>query len=65
MGVCNDDSKLVITTEPKIIPSDLSKKIDNSLKHKNDSIIKHNRFLAKQRIKNEISQLLSKCKHNS
>ena len=38
------DKRLAITTEPKVIHFDLSKDIDNNLKHEIDSIIKHNEF---------------------
>ena len=51
---------VVITTVPKTIHFDLFKDIAKNLKHKIDSIIKHNEFLAKHTIKNEIIQLLFK-----
>ena len=42
MEVCVREKKLVITAGPKIIHFDLSKDVDNNLKHEIDSIIKHN-----------------------
>ena len=63
MEVIINDNKLVITTEPKTVHFDLSKKIDSSLKHGIDFTIKHNEFLAEDTMKKEIGQLLSKYKH--
>ena len=63
MGVHIDSNKLVIITEPKAIHFDLSKDVDNNLKHEIDFIIKHNELLAEHAIKNWINQLLSKYKH--
>ena len=37
---------LVIKTEPKVTQFDLPKYVNNSLKHKNYFIIKHNEFVA-------------------
>ena len=48
-----DVNKLAIIAEPRTIPFDLSKDVDNNFKHETDSIIKHNIFM----------QLLSKYKH--
>ena len=45
---------VVITTVPKTIHFDLFKDIVKNLKHEIDSTIKHNEFLAKHTIKNEI-----------
>ena len=53
MGVYIDVNKLVIIAEPRNIPFDLPKDVDNNLKNETDSIIKHNIFM----------QLLSKYKH--
>ena len=39
--------------------------MDNNLKYEIDSIIKHNEFLAEHTIKNEISRLLFKYKHEN
>ena len=63
MGVCIDDNKLVIITEPKTIRFNLAKKVDSSLKHETDHAIKCNGSLAKHTIKKEISQFLSKFKN--
>ena len=52
MGVYIDDNQIVIITEPKAICFSLRKKVDNSLNHKIGHFIKHNGFLAEQRIKN-------------
>ena len=54
MGVYINDNKFVIT-ETKTILCNLTKKVDNSLKHENNFIIKHNRFLDEHRTENEIS----------
>ena len=55
MEVYIDDKKFVITAEPKIFRFNLTNKVDNSLKHKINSVIKHNEFLTVHKIKNEIS----------
>ena len=60
MGVHAEDDKLVITTEPKTSYFDLPKDVDNNLKHKIDSVIKHNELLVEHTIKNEIRKLFSK-----
>ena len=54
MEVYIDGNKLVLFIEPKIICFNLTKKVDNSLKHEIDCLIKHNEFFAEHRIKNEI-----------
>ena len=48
------DNKLVITTEPKTIHFDLSKDVDNNLKHEINFIIKNNKFAAEYTIKTEM-----------
>ena len=53
-------NKLVIITEPKTIQV-----VNSNLKYEIDYIIRHNGFLAKHTIKNEIGQLLSKYKHGN
>ena len=53
MGVHIDVNKLGIIAEPRTMPFDLSKDVDNNFKHETDSIIKHNIFM----------QLLSKYNH--
>ena len=59
------DNKFVMITELKTIHIDLSKDIDNNLKHEFDFIIKHNALLAEHAVKNEIRQLFSKYKHGN
>ena len=51
MGVHIRDSKLVRRKEPKTNSFDLSKNVDNDLRHEIDLIIKHNELLAVHRIK--------------
>ena len=58
-----DDKKLVIINKPTTIRFELSKNVDQNLKHEIDSIIKHNELLAELKIKNMISPLLPKHKH--
>ena len=48
---------------PKTIYFDLPKTVDNKLKQKIGFKINHNRFLVGHTLKNEISQFLSKNKH--
>ena len=48
------DNKLVITTDLQKICFDLSKDADNSLEHEIYSIIKHDKLLAEDTIKNEV-----------
>ena len=63
MGVFIGDNKLKITETINFhFYFDLPKDVD---KHKIDHIIKHNGYLAEQRIKNEIDQQLCKYKHGS
>ena len=50
-----DNNRLVIIPKPKPICFNFTDKVNNSLKHEIDSIIRQNKFLAKQRIQNEIS----------
>ena len=59
------DNKLVIIAQPKSINFNLSKYVDSYLKYKKDFFIKHNECLAERARRNEISQLLIKCKHES
>ena len=51
MGVHIRDKKLVITTRQKTFHFDLPKDIDNNLKYKIETIIKHYEFLAEYKIK--------------
>ena len=64
MGVHIRDSKLVRRKEPKTNSFDLSKNVDNDLRHEIDLIIKHNELLAVHRIKTKLL-LFSKCKHGN
>ena len=59
-----EHNKLVIT-ERKTFHFDLPKDVDRNFRHEIDSIVKQNGFLAEQRIKNEIEQLLYKYKHGN
>ena len=59
------EKKLVVTTGRKTFHFDLPKDLDKDLKHEIDSIIKSNKLLAEQTIKNKISQLLSKYKNRN
>ena len=52
-------------TEPKFIYIDLPKDVDNNLKHEIDFVREHNECLAEHIIKNKISPLLLKYKHES
>ena len=63
MGPYIDDNKLVIT-RPKTFNFYfyLAGNVDKNLRHEIDFIIKQNGFLAEQKIKNEIDQLLYKYK---
>ena len=61
MGVHIGDNQLVITAEPKTIHFDLSKDVDNNLKHEIDFIIEHNEILSeelllKYRYRNDINE---------
>ena len=59
------DNKLVIATELKTFHFDLPKDAGINFKHEIYPIIKHNEFLAKYTVKNEIGQFLSKYKHEN
>ena len=50
--VINKDNKLVVIAKPKIIHFNLPKDFRNNLKNEIDFIIKHNKYLAGQTIKN-------------
>ena len=65
MGVYICGSKLLIIIEPKTMRFDLATELNKKLKHEIEFIIKDNEMLLKQRIKNGISQLLSKHKHGN
>ena len=65
MRVYIDDNELVIMIEPKPIRVNLTKVVDNNLKHDIDLIMKRKGFLAVPVIKKYIKQLLSKYKHGS
>ena len=55
MGMYINDNKLVTIIVPKTICFDLSKKIDNSLKHEINFIVKRSEFLGEHKIKSEIA----------
>ena len=56
---------MVVIREPQnfYFNFDWPKKVDENLKHEMKFIIKSNGVLAENRIKKEIEQLLSRCKH--
>ena len=56
--------KVAIITVPETFNFDLPIKVENTLKHKNHYVKKHDGFLAKI-TKNEITQLLFKYKHRN
>ena len=62
--MCIEDNMLV-KREPKTFHFnfDLPKNVDKNLKHEIEFIIKRNESSAECKIKNEIEQLLVKCKH--
>ena len=63
MGPYIDDNKLVITRAKTFnFHFHLAGNVDKNLRHEIDFIIKQNGFLAEQKIKSEIDQLLYKCK---
>lgn len=65
MGEHINDNKLVIIEEPKNIRLNLTKKVDNNLKHETKYIKKHNEFFYCQSMESVISQLLWKYKHGN
>ena len=65
MGTHIVDNKLVMSTEPKSFRFDLPKIADNKFNQEIYSIIKHNKSLSEQTIKNEVRQLLSKYKYEN
>ena len=58
-----DGKKVVIMTSPKLIRFDISTEVNKSLEHEIRFITNRNESLAECAIKNEISQLLFKYKH--
>ena len=58
---------MVVIREPQTIYFDFDqpKIVDESLKRKIEFTIKHNEYLAENKIKNKIELLLSKCKHEN
>ena len=58
---------MILITDPKTFcfNLDLPKYVDENLKHEIEFIIKINKSLAKNKIKNEIEQLLLKYKHGN
>ena len=65
MGVYIADNKLVIIREPKSICLNLTKKVDDSIKHEIDSVINAMGFQNQTKNKNETDKLLSKYKHGN
>ena len=63
MGIYGNDNSLVIIALSKSICSNLLIYVNKCLKHEIKSIISRSESLAEYRIKNEISQLLFKYKH--
>ena len=61
------EESMVVTRESKTFYFDFDwpKYFDENLKHKIEFIIKSNESLAKNKLKNEIEQLLSKYKHRN
>ena len=55
---------MIVIRDPKVFcfNFDGSKDVDESLKHEIEFIIKSNKYLAENKIKNEIEQLFSKYK---
>ena len=61
------EENMVVMGEPKTFYFyfNLPKDVDKNLKDEIEFIIKHNESLAKNKIKNEIEQLLIKYKHGN
>ena len=61
------EEDMIVIRDPKTFyfDSDWPKDVDKNLKHEIEFIIKTNESLAENKIKNEIEQLLSKCKHGN
>ena len=58
---------VIVIREPKTLYFDFDwpENVDENLKHEIEFIRKSNQFLAENKIKNEIEQLLSKYKHGN
>ena len=56
---------VIVIRDPKTFYFDRPKDVDENLKHEIEFIIKSNESSAGNKIKNEIEQLSSKCKHGS
>ena len=65
MGVNINRKTFLITAKLKTFYFDLPKDDEKNLKQENDFIIKHNNIIAEHTVKNEISKLLSKYKHEN
>ena len=63
MGVHADDNNLLIIKKPQAPHFYLEIDANNGSRHETIHIVKHNKFLAKQRIKSKTKRLLSKYKH--
>ena len=61
------EENMIVIRDPRIFYFDFDcpKDVDENLKHKIEFTIKSNEFLAENKIKNEIEQLLSKCNHGN
>ena len=61
------EENMIVIRDPKTFYFDFDwpKDVDENLKHKIEFIIKSNEYLAKNKIKNKIEQLLSKYKHEN
>ena len=61
------EENVIVIRDPKTFYFDFDwpKDVDENLKHKIEFIIKSNEYLAKNKIKNKIEQLLSKYKHEN
>ena len=61
------EENMIVIRHPKTFYFDFDwpKDVDENLKHKIEFIIKSNEYLAKNKIKNKIEQLLSKYKHEN
>ena len=61
------EENMIVIRDPKTFYFDFDwpKDVDENLKHKIEFIIKSNEYLAKNKIKNKIEQILSKYKHEN
>ena len=59
------EENIIVLRYPKTFCFDWLKDVDENLKHESKFIIKNNKSLAENKIKNEIEQLLLKYKHRN